>query len=113
MAPTRQTMARALAFEAGEFFDNLAESKKDLKPAEVFAAAVYADGIAERFRKWAAGLDAEALAKREARRANKISRYVDENGVIRMTKDRRPETWAAKPKSTPRSAATSASVNAN
>ena len=86
MAPTRQTMARALALEAGEFFDKLAEAEKDLKPAELFAAAVYASGIAERFRKWAAGLDAEAQAKREARRASKITRYVDENGVICMTK---------------------------
>jgi hypothetical protein len=39
MAPTRETMARALALEAGEYFDGLAEAEKDLKSAQLVAAA--------------------------------------------------------------------------
>jgi hypothetical protein len=69
MAPTRQTMARALALEAGEFFDKLAEGEKNLKAAELHAAADYASRVAEQFRKWANAIEAEAQAEREARRA--------------------------------------------
>ena len=37
MAPTRETIARALALEAGEYFDGLAEAEKDLNEQRVTA----------------------------------------------------------------------------
>ena len=86
MAPTRQTMACALALETGEFFDKLAEGEKDLKAAELHAAADYANQVAEQFRKWACGIEALEQKRREERRANKITKYVDENGVLVMIK---------------------------
>ncbi len=67
--PTREMKARALALEAGEFFDNLAEGTTALKPAEDIAAADYANQVAEQMRKWASAMEAEAQAKREERRA--------------------------------------------
>jgi len=74
MAPTRETMARALALEAGEYFDGLAEAEKDLKPAQLIAAADYASHVAEQLREMAAEIRAEERARREAKRAEREER---------------------------------------
>ncbi len=87
MAPTRETMARALALEAGEYFDGLAEAEKDLKPAQLIAAADYASHVAEQLREMAAEIRAEERARRDAKRAERRSKwYVDEHGCLAMTK---------------------------
>jgi len=69
MSRNPQTMARALALEAGEFFDGLAEAEKDFKPAELTAAADYANQVAEQLRELAGEIEEAMRAKRENKRA--------------------------------------------
>ena len=60
--------------EAGEYFDGLAETEKDLKPAQLIAAADYANHVAEQLREVAAEIRAEERARREAKRAEREER---------------------------------------
>jgi hypothetical protein len=83
MLSTTRRMARTLALEAAEFFDGLAEARKAPKPTELIAAAKYADKVANQLCKLASAIEAEAQAKREARRAKRQQKWrTDEHGVM-------------------------------
>ena len=56
------------------YFDGLAEAEKDLKPAQLIAAADYASHVAEQLREMATEIRAEERARREAKRAEREER---------------------------------------
>jgi hypothetical protein len=58
--------------------DSLAEAGKDLKPAQLIAAADYASHVAEQLREMAAEMRAEERARRETKRAERKERHAQQ-----------------------------------
>jgi hypothetical protein len=74
---SHDAMARALALDAGEFFDGLAEDSAKLGPKKMMSAARYARQLAEQFRTMADEIMAARKAEREVRRAQRWHKLPD------------------------------------